>query len=129
MLTPFPAPSNALPVLFEVAQRDVQQRCDGYCHFNADVASCARNWALVPDLVHRRNDERKAQHTCRQSSCAEREPGRHVPGSEVVQRKVCPAKVDVLYQDRSCPAPCSCTPNGQPSRHRQLERTHRAPAQ
>jgi hypothetical protein len=114
---PFPVHSNALPTHFETAQRDVQQRRDHYRHLDADIASRARNRALVPDLIHRRNDERKAQRSCRQSSCALRELRRHVPGLEVVQRKVSFAKVEVFYQDRSCPTPCRCTPNGQPDRH------------
>jgi hypothetical protein len=47
-----------------MAQRDVKQRRDRHCHLNADVPSRARNWALVPDLVHRRDDECEAQRRC-----------------------------------------------------------------
>ena len=84
MLTLFPSLSNTPPTLFKMAQWDVNQRRDGQCHLNAGVASRARNWASVPDLVHRRNDDREAQRRCRQSSCAERELRRLVPGLEVV---------------------------------------------
>lgn len=66
----FLAHSNAHPTLFEMAQREVQQRRDRHRRLNADVASCARNRACIPDLIHRRNDERKAQHRCRQSGRA-----------------------------------------------------------
>ena len=93
--------SNALPPLFEMTQRDIQQRRDGHRHLNSDVASRARDRALIPDLFHRRNDERKAQRRRRQSSYAEWELRRHVPGLEVVQCKVCFAEVEVLYQDCS----------------------------
>ena len=98
-------PSNALPALFKVPQRNIEQSRHRHCDLEADITGRARDRARIPYLTHRRDHNRKAQSTRPQGSCTQRKLRWHVPGSDVIEGKVALAEIQVFDADRRPPCP------------------------